>query len=205
MGPGMAKPEVEPFGEVDLEPVFDLAGINDPLTEIPDDLAVDAGKLFTDTRIFEVLEDLDKELVALDVVKRRGREIASLLLVDRLRRTLNLEAEQPTLHMSFTGNPGTGKTTVAMRMGQILWKLGFVRKGHIVVASRDDLVGQYVGHTAPKTREVLKRAMGGVLFIDEAYNMYRLDNEPDYGHETVVMLLPVLGHQRPDLGVVMAG
>ncbi len=205
MGPGMARPEVERFGEADTDSVFDLAGINDPLTEIPDDLVVDAGKLFSDTRIFDVLDALDRELVALDVVKRRVREVASLLLIDRLRRTLNLESEAPTLHMSFTGNPGTGKTTVAMRMGQILWKLGFVRKGHIVVASRDDLVGQYVGHTAPKTREVLKRAMGGVLFIDEAYNMYRLDNERDYGQETVEMLLQVMENERQDLVVVMAG
>ncbi|HWD07957.1 MAG TPA: CbbX protein [Actinomycetota bacterium] len=175
------------------------------MTELPDDLAVDAGGLFTDSRIFEVLDALDRELVALDVVKKRVREVASLLLIDRLRRTLNLEAEQPSLHMSFTGNPGTGKTTVAMKMGQILWKLGFVRKGHIVVASRDDLVGQYVGHTAPKTREVLKRAMGGVLFIDEAYNIYRLDNERDYGQETVEMLLQVMENERQDLVVIMAG
>jgi len=205
MGPGMERPEVERFGDADTDSVFDLAGINDPLTEIPDDLVVDAGKLFTDTRIFDVLDALDRELVALDVVKRRVREVASLLLIDRLRRNLNLEAEQPTLHMSFTGNPGTGKTTVAMKMGQILWKLGFVRKGHVVVASRDDLVGQYVGHTAPKTREVLKRAMGGVLFIDEAYNIYRLDNERDYGQETVEMLLQVMENDRQDLVVVMAG
>ena len=140
MGPGMARPEVERFGEADTDSVFDLAGINDPLAEIPDDLVVDAGKLFSDTRIFDVLDALDRELVALDVVKRRVREVASLLLIDRLRRTLNLESEQPTLHMSFTGNPGTGKTTVAMKMGQILWKLGFVRKGHLVVASRDENV-----------------------------------------------------------------
>jgi probable Rubsico expression protein CbbX len=205
MGPGMEAPEVERFGDTDADSVFDLAGINDPLVEIPDDLVVDAGKLFSDTRIFDVLDALDRELVALDVVKRRVREVASLLLIDRLRRNLNLEAEQPTLHMSFTGNPGTGKTTVAMKMGQILWKLGFVRKGHVVVASRDDLVGQYVGHTAPKTREVLKRAMGGVLFIDEAYNIYRLDNERDYGQETVEMLLQVMENERQDLVVVMAG
>jgi probable Rubsico expression protein CbbX len=205
MGPGMARPEVERFGEAEVEPVFDLSGVADPLTEIPDDTVVEAGRLFTDSRIFEVLDDLDRDLVALEVVKRRVREIASLLLIDRLRRTMNLEADQPTLHMSFTGNPGTGKTTVAMKMGQILWKLGYVRKGHIVVASRDDLVGQYVGHTAPKTREVLKRAMGGVLFIDEAYNIYRLDNERDYGQETVEMLLQVMENNRQDLVVIMAG
>jgi probable Rubsico expression protein CbbX len=203
LGPGAANPSVTRYGEI--EQVWDLSHINDPMAELPDDLEVDAGKIFSDSRIFEVLEALDRELVALDVVKRRVREIASLLLIDRLRRTLNLESDQPTLHMSFTGNPGTGKTTVAMKMGQILWKLGFVRKGHIVVASRDDLVGQYVGHTAPKTREVLKRAMGGVLFIDEAYNIYRLDNERDYGQETVEMLLQVMENEREDLVVIMAG
>ncbi len=203
LGPGAERPEFRGYGEVDK--VWDLSTISDPMTELPDDLAVDAGGLFTDSRIFEVLDALDRELVALDVVKKRVREVASLLLIDRLRRTLNLEAEQPSLHMSFTGNPGTGKTTVAMKMGQILWKLGFVRKGHIVVASRDDLVGQYVGHTAPKTREVLKRAMGGVLFIDEAYNIYRLDNERDYGQETVEMLLQVMENERQDLVVIMAG
>ena len=203
MGPGAAAADYTRYGEV--EKVWDLSQISDPMNELPDDLAVDAGRLFTDSRIFDVLDALDRELVALDVVKKRVREIASLLLIDRLRRTLNLESDQPTLHMSFTGNPGTGKTTVAMKMGQILWKLGFVRKGHIVVASRDDLVGQYVGHTAPKTREVLKRAMGGVLFIDEAYNIYRLDNERDYGQETVEMLLQVMENDRQDLVVIMAG
>src|SRR5207237_8712924 len=204
-GPGMARPEVERFGEADTDSVFDLAGINDPLAEIPDDLVVDAGKLFSDSRIFDVLDALDRELVALDVVKRRVREVASLLLIDRLRRTLNLESDQPTLHMSFTGNPGTGKTTVAMKMGQILWKPGFVRKGHLVVASRDDLVGQYVGHTAPKTREVLKRAMGGVLFIDEAYYLFRPENERDYGPEAIEMLLQVMENQRDDLVVILGG
>ena len=205
MGPGMIKPEFERFGSVDVDDALDVASLGDPMVDIPDDQEVDASKLFGDTRIFEVLDALDRELVALEVVKRRVREIASLLLIDRLRRTLNLESEQPSLHMSFTGNPGTGKTTVAMKMGQILWKLGFVRKGHLVVASRDDLVGQYVGHTAPKTREVLKRAMGGVLFIDEAYNIYRLDNERDYGQETVEMLLQVMENDRQDLVVIMAG
>ncbi|MGH2707294.1 MAG: AAA family ATPase [Actinomycetota bacterium] len=161
--------------------------------------------VIADARIDEVLARLDRELVALHEVKTRVEEIAALLLVDRLRRTIGLEAEPPTLHMSFTGNPGTGKTTVGARMGQILYQLGYVRKGHLVRASRDDLVGQYVGHTAPKTREVLKRAMGGVLFIDEAYFIYRLDNERDYGQETVEMLLEVMENNRQDLVVVFAG
>ncbi|HEX2054636.1 MAG TPA: CbbX protein [Actinomycetota bacterium] len=181
------------------------ANLSDPLREIPDDVEVDAEKLISDTKVKEVLGQLDRELVALQNVKERISEIAHLLLVDRLRRQIGLEAEAPTLHMSFTGNPGTGKTTVARKMGQILWKLGYVRKGHVVTASRDDLVGQYVGHTAPKTREVIKRAMGGVLFIDEAYNIYRLDNERDYGQETVEMLLEVMENDRQDLVVVMAG
>ncbi|MGH2767744.1 MAG: CbbX protein [Actinomycetota bacterium] len=203
LGAGMAKPEVERFGEVEVEESF--ADLKDPLREIPDTYEVDGAKLFRDSQIEEVLANLDRELVALTIVKQRIREVAALLLVDRLRRTLALEADPPTLHMSFTGNPGTGKTTVAMKMGQILYKLGYVRKGHLVVAGRDDLVGQYVGHTAPKTREVLKRAMGGVLFIDEAYNIYRLDNERDYGQETVEMLLTVMENQRQDLVVIMAG
>ncbi|MFN2388223.1 MAG: CbbX protein [Actinomycetota bacterium] len=158
-----------------------------------------------DSRIEEVLDALDRELVGLREVKARIREIASLLLIDRLRRSIALEADAPTLHMSFTGNPGTGKTTVAMKMGKILYKLGYVRKGHLVSVTRDDLVGQYVGHTAPKTREVLKRAMGGVLFIDEAYHIYRVDNERDYGQETVELLLQVMENDREDLVVIMAG
>jgi probable Rubsico expression protein CbbX len=187
------------------KPAGEFAELSDPLREIPDDLEVDAQKLIADTKVKEVLHQLNTELVALENVKERISEIAHLLLVDRLRRSIGLEAEPPTLHMSFTGNPGTGKTTVARRMGQILWKLGYIRKGHVVTASRDDLVGQYVGHTAPKTREVIKRAMGGVLFIDEAYNIYRLDNERDYGQETVEMLLEVMENDRQDLVVVMAG
>lgn len=204
-GTGMARP-----GNMDSRfgidtPADEFAELADPMNEIPDDLVVDAEKLFSDSKVKEVLAQLDNELVALHVVKERIKEIAHLLLIDRLRRSIGLEAEPPTLHMSFTGNPGTGKTTVAKRMGQILWRLGYIRKGHVVTASRDDLVGQYVGHTAPKTREVIKRAMGGVLFIDEAYNIYRLDNERDYGQETVEMLLEVMENDRQDLVVVMAG
>jgi probable Rubsico expression protein CbbX len=138
-------------------------------------------------------------------VKGRIREIAALLLVDRARKRLGLTSETPTLHMSFTGNPGTGKTTVALRMAEILHKLGYVRKGHLVSVTRDDLVGQYIGHTAPKTKEILKRAMGGVLFIDEAYYLYRQENERDYGQEAIEILLQVMETQRDDLVVILAG
>jgi probable Rubsico expression protein CbbX len=138
-------------------------------------------------------------------VKQRIREIAALLIVERARKTLGLSHEAPTLHMSFTGNPGTGKTTVAMRMASILYRLGYVRKGHLVSATRDDLVGQYIGHTAPKTKDVLKRAMGGVLFIDEAYYLYRPDNERDYGQEAIEILLQVMENNREDLVVILAG
>jgi probable Rubsico expression protein CbbX len=152
-----------------------------------------------------VLDELDQELVGLHEVKSRIREIAALLVIERLRRAVGLVSSPPTLHMCFTGNPGTGKTTVAMRMGEVLRRLGYVRKGHLVVVTREDLVGQYVGHTAPKTREALKRAMGGVLFIDEAYSLYRLDNERDYGQEAVELLLQAMENDRQDLVVIFAG
>ncbi|WP_156921976.1 CbbX protein [Azorhizobium doebereinerae] len=152
-----------------------------------------------------VLAALDGELVGLAPVKTRIREIAALLLVERARRKLGLLSPPPTLHMSFTGNPGTGKTTVAMRMADILHRLGFVRRGQVICVTRDDLVGQYIGHTAPKTKEVLKKAMGGVLFIDEAYYLYRPENERDYGQEAIEILLQVMENQREDLVVIMAG
>jgi probable Rubsico expression protein CbbX len=166
---------------------------------------VDLASLFEESRIQEVLDQLDRELVGLKPVKNRIREIAALLLVDRARKQLGLSAAAPSLHMSFTGNPGTGKTTVAMRMAQILHRLGYVRKGHLVAVTRDDLVGQYIGHTAPKTKEILKRAMGGVLFIDEAYYLYRPENERDYGQEAIEILLQVMENQRDDLVVIVAG
>jgi probable Rubsico expression protein CbbX len=153
----------------------------------------------------EVLADLDKGLVGLSPVKQRVRDIAALLVIDRLRKNRGLAAQAPSLHMCFTGNPGTGKTTVAMRMAQILHRLGYVRKGHLVAVTRDDLVGQYIGHTAPKTKEVLKKAMGGVLFIDEAYYLYRPENERDYGQEAIEILLQVMENQRDDLVVILAG
>ena len=152
-----------------------------------------------------VMEELERDLVGLAPIKARIRDIAALLVIDKLRMNLGLAAQAPSLHMSFTGNPGTGKTTVALRMAQILFRLGYVRKGHLVAVTRDDLVGQYIGHTAPKTKEVLKKAMGGVLFIDEAYYLYRPENERDYGQEAIEILLQVMENQRDDLVVILAG
>jgi probable Rubsico expression protein CbbX len=172
-----------------------------------DDLVpqLDLDAVFRESNIGAVLDGLERELIGLEPVKSRIRDIAALLLVDKLRHSLGLSAGAPSLHMSFTGNPGTGKTTVALRMAQILHRLGYVRKGHLVAVTRDDLVGQYIGHTAPKTREVLKRAMGGVLFIDEAYYLYRPENERDYGQEAIEILLQVMENQRDDLVVIFAG
>ncbi len=155
--------------------------------------------------IRELLAQLDRELIGLAPVKSRIRDIAALLLVDKLRQERGFSASAPSLHMSFTGNPGTGKTTVAMRMAQILFRLGYVRRGHLVAVTRDDLVGQYIGHTAPKTREILKKAMGGVLFIDEAYYLYRPENERDYGQEAIEILLQIMENNRDDLVVILAG
>ena len=163
------------------------------------------GEVLAESQVETVLEELDRELVGLKPVKQRIRDIAALLVIDRLRAQHGLAAQSPSLHMCFTGNPGTGKTTVALRMAEILHRLGYVRKGHLVAVTRDDLVGQYIGHTAPKTKEVLKKAMGGVLFIDEAYYLYRPENERDYGQEAIEILLQVMENQRDDLVVILAG
>ena len=165
----------------------------------------DLRALHAESDITPLLDQLESELVGLAPVKRRIREIASFLLVARARGLAGIVSSPPTLHMAFTGNPGTGKTTVALRMAGILHRLGYLRKGHLVSVTRDDLVGQYIGHTAPKTREVLKRAMGGVLFIDEAYYLYRPENEKDYGQEAIEILLQVMENQRDDLTVILAG
>ena len=157
------------------------------------------------SQVEAVMDELERDLVGLVPIKQRIRDIAALLVIDKLRLNLGLQAQTPSLHMCFTGNPGTGKTTVAMRMAQILHRLGYVRKGHLVAVTRDDLVGQYIGHTAPKTKEVLKKAMGGVLFIDEAYYLYRPENERDYGQEAIEILLQVMENQRDDLVVILAG
>jgi probable Rubsico expression protein CbbX len=166
---------------------------------------VNLAEEFQNSGVAEILAELDRELVGLKPVKQRIREIAALLIVERARKSMGLAHDTPTLHMSFTGNPGTGKTTVAMKMAGLLHKLGYVRKGHLVSVTRDDLVGQYIGHTAPKTKDVLKRAMGGVLFIDEAYYLYRPDNERDYGQEAIEILLQVMENNRDDLVVILAG
>ena len=184
--------------KLDTNPVLEAA-------PIPDDALVDISAAHRDSNLEQVLDDLDRELVGLRPVKSYIRQIASLLLVARLREKIGLATDRPTLHMCFTGHPGTGKTTVAMRMATMLHNLGYVRRGHLVVATRDDLVGQYVGHTAPKTKEILKKAMGGVLFIDEAYYLYRPENERDYGQEAIEMLLQVMENQREDLVVILAG
>ena len=166
---------------------------------------VDLHALLREANVQDVIETLDRELVGLAPVKQRIRDIAAYLVVSKARAALGLTGAAPSLHMSFTGNPGTGKTTVAMRMAEILHRLGYIRKGHLISVTRDDLVGQYIGHTAPKTKEVLKRAMGGVLFIDEAYYLYRPENERDYGQEAIEILLQVMENQRDDLVVILAG
>jgi probable Rubsico expression protein CbbX len=170
-------------------------------------MVINLQEKYKETNIQGVIEQLETDLVGLAPVKQRIKEIASLLLIQRLRQKLGLgiTASAVGLHMSFTGNPGTGKTEVATRMSGILFRLGYIRRGHLITVTRDDLVGQYIGHTAPKTKEVLKRAMGGVLFVDEAYYLYRPDNERDYGSEAIEILLQVMENQREDLVVIFAG
>jgi len=168
-------------------------------------ISIDLDAEFRESNIREILDKLDQELIGLKPVKTRINEIAALLLVDRVRKQIGLSAGAPSLHMCFTGNPGTGKTTVALRMAEILHRLGYVREGHLVSVTRDDLVGQYIGHTAPKTKEVIKRAMGGVLFIDEAYYLYKPENERDYGAESIEILLQTMENNRDDLVVILAG
>ncbi|MBR0952233.1 CbbX protein [Bradyrhizobium canariense] len=182
------------------------------MLDVPHAMTTESGETSFDLRkeaeeagITGTLHQLERELIGLKPVKSRVRQIASLLLIERIRQRAGLASSPPTLHMSFTGNPGTGKTTVALRMAKILHGLGFVRRGQVISVTRDDLVGQYIGHTAPKTKEILKKAMGGVLFIDEAYYLHRPDNERDYGQEAIEILLQVMENQREDLVVILAG
>lgn len=166
---------------------------------------VDLSAIYDQSLIGETIASLDRELIGLVPVKTRIREIAALLLVETARASMGIQADPPPLHMSFTGNPGTGKTTVARRMADVLFQLKYIRRNHVVTVSRDDLVGQYIGHTAPKTKDVLKKAMGGVLFIDEAYYLYRPENERDYGQEAIEILLQIMEDNRDDLVVILAG
>jgi len=181
------------------------AAVASPPTPSPAQAPRTVAEVLRDSQVEAVLDELERDLVGLGPVKQRLRDIAALLVIDKLRLAQGLQAQAPSLHMCFTGNPGTGKTTVALRMAQVLHRLGYVRQGHLVAVTRDDLVGQYIGHTAPKTREVLKKAMGGVLFIDEAYYLYRPENERDYGQEAIEILLQVMENQRDDLVVILAG
>ena len=169
------------------------------------ELSIDLSAEYIDSGVANVLDQLDIELVGLKPVKTRIKEIAALLLVERARQNLELATTKPVLHMSFTGRAGTGKTTVAKMISQILYKLGYLRKGHVVTVTRDDLVGQYVGHTAPKTKEMIKRAQGGVLFIDEAYYLHNSGNERDYGAEAIEILLQGMENQRDGFLVIFAG
>ena len=167
--------------------------------------ALSVSDVLAQSQVESVMDELDHDLIGLAPIKARIRDIAALLVIAKLREQLGMAAAKPSLHMCFSGNPGTGKTTVALRLAQLLHRLGYVRKGHVVSVTRDDLVGQYIGHTAPKTKEVLKKAMGGVLFIDEAYYLYRPENERDYGQEAIEILLQVMENQRDDLVVILAG
>ncbi len=197
------------------QPLYRIPGAPEPAASAPApvapvapesaDKARTVAQVLAQSQVEPVMDELDRDLIGLAPVKQRIRDIAALLVIDKLRLNLGLQAQIPSLHMCFTGNPGTGKTTVALRMAQILHQLGYVRKGHLVAVTRDDLVGQYIGHTAPKTKEVLKKAMGGVLFIDEAYYLYRPENERDYGQEAIEILLQVMENQRDDLVVILAG
>jgi probable Rubsico expression protein CbbX len=155
--------------------------------------------------IEDVLTSFDSELIGLVPVKKKVEEIASLLVVDRIRGRFGLRATRPNLHMCFTGPPGTGKTTVGLKMADLLFRLGYLEKGHVVHAMRDDLVAEFIGQTAPKTKRVLDRAMGGVLFIDEAYYLYRAHDSKDYGQECVDILLQVMENDRDKLVVILAG
>lgn len=194
-------------------PLYRIPGASAKPADLPESLVPHVGEtapktvadVLAQSQVETVIDELERDLVGLAPVKSRIRDIAALLVIDKLRAAHGLASQSPSLHMCFTGNPGTGKTTVAMRMAEILHRLGYIRKGHLVAVTRDDLVGQYIGHTAPKTKEVLKKAMGGVLFIDEAYYLYRPENERDYGQEAIEILLQVMENQRDDLVVILAG
>ncbi|MEU8897379.1 AAA family ATPase [Nocardia sp. NPDC048505] len=191
--PGADGPRPVPAQPAEPPPPLD----EDAVLDLSTDIAGDDVEL--------TLRRLDAELVGLANVKRRVREIAALLLIDRARQRFGLESARPTMHMSFTGGPGTGKTTVALRMAELLHTLGYIRKPKVHTVTRDDLVGQFIGHTAPKTKEAIAKAAGGVLFIDEAYYLFRPENERDYGQEVIEILLQEMENERASLVVIFAG
>ena len=166
---------------------------------------LDIRDCYIQTGIEDILGEMDEQLVGLQDVKSRVREICSVLLFDRIRELSELSTLNSSLHMSFTGTSGTGKTSVAENVALVLRNLGYLSKGHITNVTREDLVGQYVGHTAPKTKEKLQEAHGGILFIDEAHHLYKPDNERDYGSEAIELLLQVMENQRDDLILIFAG
>jgi probable Rubsico expression protein CbbX len=172
---------------------------------LPPDATVTFAAERAAANVNDVFTSLDRDLVGLVPVKRKVQEIGALLLVDQARRRFGLEAPRPNLHMCFTGPPGTGKTTVALRMAELLHRLGYLDQGHLVHAMRDDLVGEFIGQTAPRTKRVLDRSMGGVLFIDEAYYLYRDADSRDYGQEAIDILLQVMENDRDKLVVILAG
>jgi probable Rubsico expression protein CbbX len=172
---------------------------------ISDSNSIDIKDCYIQTGIEDILGTMNNELVGLKEVKNRVREISSVLLFDRIREIQELATLNTSLHMAFTGRPGTGKTSVAAKIALVLRNLGYLTKGHITNVTREDLVGQYVGHTAPKTREQLNLATGGILFIDEAHHLYKPDNERDYGSEAIELLLQVMENQRNDLVFIFSG
>jgi probable Rubsico expression protein CbbX len=172
---------------------------------LPPDALVSFAALRAESGIDDVLASLDRELVGLQPVKTKIREIASLLLVSQVRERFGLMAPRPSLHMCFTGSPGTGKTTVGLRMADLLHRLGYLDQGHVVAAMRDDLVGEYIGHTAPRTKQIVNEAIGGVLFIDEAYHLHRAENAQDYGKEVIEILLQMMENDRDKIVLILAG
>jgi probable Rubsico expression protein CbbX len=200
-GFGFSRPEAQRLrSDEGTEPASDA---EEPV--LADNAELDLSEDDTGGLVAETLDCLDAELIGLANVKRRVREIAALLQVDRARRQFGLTSSRPTLHMSFTGGPGTGKTTVARRMAQMLNALGYIRNATVHTVTRDDLVGQFIGHTAPKTKEAIAKAAGGVLFIDEAYYLFRPENERDYGQEVIEILLQEMESERASLVVIFAG